>query len=99
MTGTKATTLERFANGRGQAFLRFDYLGHGESSGAFTEGTIGRWAEDATLRVSVSSPWISRSALLLALCCHGCHEAPLWAASSAANMGTISRITSLIVVV
>ena len=47
MTGTKALTLEAWARKRGQAFLRFDYLGHGQSSGAFEEGTIGRWAEDA----------------------------------------------------
>ena len=47
MTGTKATALEAYAQGRGLAFVRFDYLGHGASSGAFTDGTIGRWAEDA----------------------------------------------------
>ena len=47
MTGTKATALEAYARQRGQAFVRFDYLGHGASSGAFTDGTIGRWAEDA----------------------------------------------------
>ena len=47
MTGTKALTLEAWARQRGQAFLRFDYLGHGQSSGDFEEGSIGRWAEDA----------------------------------------------------
>ncbi len=47
MTGTKATALEAYAQDRGLAFVRFDYLGHGASSGAFTDGTIGRWAEDA----------------------------------------------------
>ncbi|MHA1569944.1 MAG: alpha/beta fold hydrolase [Alphaproteobacteria bacterium] len=47
MTGTKATALEAFCRERGQAFLRFDYQGHGQSSGDFTDGTIGRWAEDA----------------------------------------------------
>jgi pimeloyl-ACP methyl ester carboxylesterase len=47
MTGTKATHLEAFAAARGQAFVRFDYFGHGASSGAFTDGTIGRWADDA----------------------------------------------------
>ncbi|MFQ5773422.1 MAG: alpha/beta fold hydrolase [Kiloniellaceae bacterium] len=48
MTGGKATALEAFAAARGQAFVRFDYLGHGASSGRFEDGTIGRWAEDAT---------------------------------------------------
>jgi pimeloyl-ACP methyl ester carboxylesterase len=46
MTGQKAMRLEQFCQARGQAFLRFDYHGHGASSGAFTDGTIGRWAED-----------------------------------------------------
>ncbi|HEV7368895.1 alpha/beta hydrolase [Arenibaculum sp.] len=47
MTGTKATELERFCRERGHAFLRFDYRGHGASSGRFEDGTIGAWAEDA----------------------------------------------------
>lgn len=47
MTGTKAAALDRFCADRGQAFLRFDYFGHGESSGAFADGTIGRWTDDA----------------------------------------------------
>ena len=47
MAGTKAVFLEEYAKSRGRAFLRFDYSGHGESSGAFTEGCIGDWAEDA----------------------------------------------------
>jgi pimeloyl-ACP methyl ester carboxylesterase len=47
MAGDKATTLESFCAGRGQAFLRFDYTGHGASSGDFTDGTIGRWTSDA----------------------------------------------------
>lgn len=47
MTGIKATTLERWRQGRGQAFVRFDYSGHGASSGRFADGTIGRWADEA----------------------------------------------------
>ncbi len=47
MTGTKALALEADARARGQAFVRFDYQGHGASSGRFEDGTIGRWAEDA----------------------------------------------------
>ncbi len=47
MTGTKAIALQAHAEGRGQAFLRFDYRGHGASSGRFEEGTIGAWAADA----------------------------------------------------
>ncbi|MFB2593578.1 alpha/beta hydrolase [Paracoccus sp. p4-l81] len=47
MEGTKALALEAWARARGQAFLRFDYSGHGQSSGAFTDGCIGDWAADA----------------------------------------------------
>jgi len=47
MTGTKALALDAFCRGPGVAFVRFDYLGHGASSGRFADGTIGRWAEDA----------------------------------------------------
>lgn len=47
MTGTKAETLDRFCAQRGQAYLRFDYFGHGASSGAFKDGTVGRWKDDA----------------------------------------------------
>ena len=46
MKGTKAEALARWAAANGRACTRFDYSGHGESSGAFTDGTIGRWLED-----------------------------------------------------
>jgi pimeloyl-ACP methyl ester carboxylesterase len=47
MTGTKALFLEDYCRRRGRAYLRFDYFGHGASSGDFADGTIGRWREDA----------------------------------------------------
>jgi pimeloyl-ACP methyl ester carboxylesterase len=47
MTGIKALYLDEFCRRRGRACLRFDYFGHGRSSGAFADGTVGRWAEDA----------------------------------------------------
>ena len=49
MTGGKALAVESLCRAQGRAFVRFDYTGHGESSGAFVDGTIGRWAEDALL--------------------------------------------------
>jgi pimeloyl-ACP methyl ester carboxylesterase len=51
MTGDKATGLAEFCAARGQAFLRLDYSGHGASGGVFTEGTIGRWRDDALLLI------------------------------------------------
>lgn len=47
MEGTKALHLEAWAKASGRAFLRFDYSGHGQSSGRFEDGAIGDWAEDA----------------------------------------------------
>jgi len=47
MTGTKAIALESWCLQHGISFTRFDYSGHGSSSGSFQEGTIGTWLEDA----------------------------------------------------
>jgi pimeloyl-ACP methyl ester carboxylesterase len=47
MKGTKAQALADWANEHGRACVRFDYSGHGESGGAFTDGTIGRWLADS----------------------------------------------------
>ena len=47
MDGTKALALEEWAAARGQAFLRFDYAGCGESEGAFAEQTLADWRDDA----------------------------------------------------
>src|SRR5215207_7096603 len=47
MRGTKALALDEWAAEHGRACVRFDYSGHGESGGAFAEGTIGRWLEEA----------------------------------------------------
>ena len=47
MAGTKAQALADWAAERGRGYVRFDYFGHGASSGAFTEGTISRWRDDA----------------------------------------------------
>ena len=47
MQGTKALALDEWAAGHGRACVRFDYSGHGESGGAFIDGTIGRWLEES----------------------------------------------------
>jgi len=52
MQGTKAVFLQDWARRQGRAFLRFDYSGHGQSSGRFEDGSIGDWAEDTDAAVS-----------------------------------------------
>jgi len=79
MTGTKAQFLEGWARERGRAFLRFDYSGHGQSSGAFLDGCIGDWFADARAmlettqgpQVLVGSSMGGWIALLLARACPG----------------------------
>lgn len=46
MQGTKALALDADCRARGVQFTRFDYQGHGESSGEFVDGTIGEWRDD-----------------------------------------------------
>ena len=57
MKGTKAEALAQWAQREGRACVRFDYSGHGESEGEFTDGTIGRWLAD--------------SVTVFDACCHG----------------------------
>jgi pimeloyl-ACP methyl ester carboxylesterase len=47
MKGTKALALDAWAGEHNRACVRFDYSGHGESGGAFIDGTIGRWLEES----------------------------------------------------
>lgn len=47
MSGTKAEVLSQHLREKGAPFTRFDYRGCGLSGGAFEDGTIGLWLEDA----------------------------------------------------
>lgn len=60
MAGTKAVWLEEQCRAKGRAYLRFDYSGHGQSSGRFEEGCIGDWAEDAeaVIRATCDGPLV-----------------------------------------
>ena len=51
MEGGKALALEAWCRAEGRGFLRFDYTGHGLSSGSFEDGTIGQWADDAVFAI------------------------------------------------
>ncbi len=55
MDGTKAEALDRWAERRGRAFLRFDYSGCGASGGDFAHGTISRWSDDAAAVIAAVS--------------------------------------------
>ena len=44
--GTKAIFLSQWAEKNNRDFLRFDYRGHGASSGTFEETSISDWLED-----------------------------------------------------
>ena len=46
MDGTKAIAVDSWAEHNGFGMIRFDYSGHGQSSGAFLDGTIGQWKKD-----------------------------------------------------
>ena len=84
MQGTKAVALDAWAAEAGRACLRFDYSGHGESGGAFTDGTIGRWLEESAevfeafargpqvLVGSSMGGWIALCAVLLLGALHLC---------------------------
>ena len=47
MRGSKAEVLAGHARRHNRSFVRFDYSGHGESSGDFVDGTISSWLEQA----------------------------------------------------
>jgi len=47
MRGQKAQALDAWCASRGRQYTRFDYFGHGESSGLLEQGSIGRWRDDA----------------------------------------------------
>jgi pimeloyl-ACP methyl ester carboxylesterase len=76
MQGSKAQALDQWAAANGRGMVRFDYSGHGESGGSFTDGTIGRWLEESVAvfeafcrgpQVVVGSSMGGWLALLLAL--------------------------------
>ncbi len=46
MTGTKATHIRDFCQKNCYSFIRFDYFGHGMSSGDFKNGTISIWRDN-----------------------------------------------------
>jgi pimeloyl-ACP methyl ester carboxylesterase len=56
MNGTKAQAVAAWAARKGRGSLRFDYFGHGASSGDFRKGTISRWRDDALAVLDAIAP-------------------------------------------
>ena len=47
MIGAKPMAIQKFCRKQKLNFLKFEYSGHGRSTGKFTEGNISRWSYDA----------------------------------------------------
>jgi pimeloyl-ACP methyl ester carboxylesterase len=55
ISGTKVLRLEQWANQAGHGFLAFDYSGHGQSEGAFEDGTVSQWRADALAAIDAQT--------------------------------------------
>ena len=51
MVGAKPMAIQKFCRKNKLNFLKFEYSGHGKSSGIFTEGNISRWTEEARILI------------------------------------------------
>ncbi|MBA1337387.1 MAG: Esterase/lipase [Pelagibacterales bacterium] len=47
MIGSKPMSIQKFCKKKKVNFLRFEYSGHGKSSGEFTKGNISSWTKDS----------------------------------------------------
>ena len=47
MVGDKPKAIQKFCKSRQLNFLKFEYSGHGKSTGKFIQGNISRWTKDA----------------------------------------------------
>ncbi|ODP37672.1 alpha/beta fold hydrolase [Sphingomonas turrisvirgatae] len=56
MSGSKAVAIDAWARAHGRACLRFDYAGCGDSEGAFEDGTLESWRDDALAVIDHAAP-------------------------------------------
>ena len=47
MVGKKPNTIQKFCAKKKIGFIKFEYSGHGKSSGQFADGNISKWTNDA----------------------------------------------------
>ncbi len=55
MQGNKARALKQYCQQHGQAFVAFDYQGHGQSGGDFADGNISTWLADTLAIVDIAA--------------------------------------------
>jgi pimeloyl-ACP methyl ester carboxylesterase len=94
MMGTKAIALDAWAAERRRACVRFDYSGHGESGGNFTDGTIGRWLEES---VAVFEQFCAGPQVVIGSSM-GCWMALLLAREMAKRPATAASLAGLVLI-
>jgi pimeloyl-ACP methyl ester carboxylesterase len=55
MISTKASALDDYCAKEGRALLRFDYSGHGQSSGRFEDAILSEWLEESVALIRAKS--------------------------------------------
>jgi pimeloyl-ACP methyl ester carboxylesterase len=93
MGSTKALVMAAFARERGLPLLRFDYSGHGLSSGSLLEASIGNWLEEAA---TVLGHLGARRALIVGSSMGG--WIALLLARHLARIGEIKRLAGLVLI-
>jgi len=56
MNGAKPMKIQKFCKKQNINFLRFEYSGHGKSTGKFTEGNISKWTLEAKKLIKTRIP-------------------------------------------
>ena len=55
MVGKKPLAIERFCKKKNLNFLKFEYSGHGKSTGDFLRGNISKWTKDSKLLIKAKN--------------------------------------------
>ena len=95
MTGSKAEALDIWAAENGLAMVRFDYSGHGASSGRFEDGTISRWLEEAH---AVFEAYCTRPAILVGSSMGGWIALLLTRLLAAKYQGSVPAVAGLVLI-
>jgi pimeloyl-ACP methyl ester carboxylesterase len=93
MGSTKALVMADFARARRLPMLRFDYSGHGLSSGSLLEASIGDWLEEASAVLGLLG---KRRALIVGSSMGG--WIALLLARHLARIGEIKRLAGLVLI-